>query len=901
MNNRILLLLSVLALIQVRQPAMANDIEPGKEFYTVIYAPKPIVLDGDLSEWSGVPVLADPKFAVVLGKEGTTAGKGGGGADGNYVLFEQYNGGTWTGPDDQTSAVQIVYDTDNVYFGFVVTDDYHENAANSAWNGDSIQLMIADAARTNNVALYNYALGGVEGSLGSVIVEHERGPGGDPVCNCPTEAVITRNATTHKTTYEIKLPMASLGLTTLKGGPQFGLGMAINDGDSGPGQNGQKGWGGLGAHAIVFGKTPQETALITLAKGNDIEPGKEYYTALRTTNTITIDGLLTEWTNAPVLADPKFAIILGKEGTTAGKGGGGADGNYVLFEQYNGGTWTGPDDQTSAVQVVYDADNVYFGFVVTDDYHENAANSAWNGDSIQLMIADAARTNNVALYNYALGGVEGALGSVIVEHERGPGGDPVCNCPTEAVITRDATNKKTRYEIKLPVASLGLTGPLTVGTQFGLGMAINDGDSGAGQNGQKGWGGLGAHAIVFGKTPQETALVTLGTTATGGDRLFLSAINPGVITFTFRANDKGASIVNPASAKLTIDGQAVTLTAGTKVGDATDFTYNRPSPFPAGNHTYAIEVRDGLGNIVTDSSSFLAKVVPILTAAYKAVSVDTNKAGFFWRVFQNEGAVPTDLASAELALIGQLRDAGGTLLPNLADSASVGAAAGPGTLDGTLVKFEIPTVINLNQSADGVAGAGTFAPDDQMPGIPGLNGLDDGIDAEIITFVQFPAGLITLGVNSDDGFRVQAGYINKPEDGLLVGQFEAPSTSLLQVFVQDAGVYPIRIVYQEGSAAANIELYSVKADGSTVLLNDVANGGLKAYRAGVAPNKPTTSPTFTVTAQVSAGQIEITWTEPGTVLQESTNVTSWADLPTATSPYRPTTTGRNAGYYRLKK
>ena len=395
MNNRILLLLSVLALIQVRQPAMANDIEPGKEFYTVIYAPKPIVLDGDLSEWSGVPVLADPKFAVVLGKEGTTAGKGGGGADGNYVLFEQYNGGTWTGPDDQTSAVQIVYDTDNVYFGFVVTDDYHENAANSAWNGDSIQLMIADAARTNNVALYNYALGGVEGSLGSVIVEHERGPGGDPVCNCPTEAVITRNATTHKTTYEIKLPMASLGLTTLKGGPQFGLGMAINDGDSGPGQNGQKGWGGLGAHAIVFGKTPQETALITLAKGNDIEPGKEYYTALRTTNTITIDGLLTEWTNAPVLADPKFAIILGKEGTTAGKGGGGADGNYVLFEQYNGGTWTGPDDQTSAVQVVYDADNVYFGFVVTDDYHENAANSAWNGDSIQLMIADAARTNNV--------------------------------------------------------------------------------------------------------------------------------------------------------------------------------------------------------------------------------------------------------------------------------------------------------------------------------------------------------------------------------------------------------------------------------------------------------------------------------------------------------------------------
>src|SRR5262245_18756108 len=351
---------------------MANDIEPTKEFYTVIRTPNPIVLDGSLSEWAGVPVLADPKFAIPKGS----------GSTGTYVLFEEYNGGIWTGPDDQTSAVQICYDADNVYFGFVETDDYHENAANSAWNGDSIQLMITDATRTQQVALYNYALGGVEDALGSVIVMHEAGPGGDINCNCPTEAVITRNTNTHKTTYEIKLPKAALGLTTLKGGPKFGLGMAINDGDAGAGQNGQKGWGGLGAHAIVFGKTPSETALITLAKGNDIEPGKEYYTALRTTNAITIDGVLSEWTGAPVLADPKFAVPK-YSGTNDNP-------NYVLFEPYQGGTWTGPDDQTSAVQIVYDATNVYFGFVVTDDYHENSANSAWNGDSIQLMIAGAA-------------------------------------------------------------------------------------------------------------------------------------------------------------------------------------------------------------------------------------------------------------------------------------------------------------------------------------------------------------------------------------------------------------------------------------------------------------------------------------------------------------------------------
>src|SRR5437879_13402015 len=99
---------------------------------------------------------------------------------------------------------------------------------------------------------------------------------------------------------------------------------------------------------------------MTMEKGNDIEPGKEYYTALRTTNVIVLDGNLTEWSGAPVIADPKSAIPKGS-GTNANP-------NYVLFEEYNGGTWTGPDDQTSAVQIVYDADNVYLGVVVSEDY-----------------------------------------------------------------------------------------------------------------------------------------------------------------------------------------------------------------------------------------------------------------------------------------------------------------------------------------------------------------------------------------------------------------------------------------------------------------------------------------------------------------------------------------------------
>ena len=821
-----------------------NDIEPGKEFYTVNRAPGAITLDGKLDEWKGVPVLADPKFSVPKGS----------GPNGKYVLFEEYNGGTWSGPDDQTSAVQVIFDTDNVYFGFVVTDDYHENAAKSAWNGDSIQLMIASADRTKQVALYNYALGGVEGDLGETIVNHEAGPGG-------TEAVVTRNSATKRTTYEIKLPKASMEIETLQGGVQFGLGMAINDGDSGA-QAGQKGWGGLGAHALVFGKSPSETALFTLSSvvPNDIEPGKEYYTASAVTTPIVLDGKLNEWGGVPVLSDPKFSVPKGSGATGTGK--------YVLFEEYNGGTWSGPDDQTSAVQVAYDVDNVYFGFVVTDDYHENAAKSAWNGDSIQLMIASADRQQQVALYNYALGGVDGDLGEVIVNHEAGPGG-------TEAVVTRDTAAKKTYYEIKLPAAAIGKTA-LTLGTQFGLGMAINDGDMGA-QAGQKGWGGLGAHALVFGKSPKETALVSLGTASSGADRLFLSAINPSILTFSFRANDKGGSIVAANGIKLTIDGQVVPTTVAPKTGDATDVTYTRATPFTAGEHTYKIEVKDTQGNTVTDSGTFTAAQVAVLTAAHQAVSVDKSKPGFIWRIVQNEAMTSKVIDDVELALLGTLKDETGVVIDNLANENEPGNALAAGVRDGKTVKFEIGTTINLNSEAG--ANAGTFTPDEGMPGVPGSSGTSTGIAAELTTFIELPAGVVTLAIPCDDRFRAQAGPIGKPTDGILLGEGGLElngntSTGITRFFVQDAGIYPVRILFQDNGGAAHIELASVKANGDKVLVNDLDNGGFKAYRAGVVPAKST---------RVAVGKVPTGLTGTpltGVTLSESTKTVT-ADLPTS--------------------
>jgi hypothetical protein len=800
----------IVAAFSLSFSAFANDIEPGKEYYTAIKAPVPIVLDGDLSEWRGAMLLADPRFSIPKGS----------GDDGELVFFEEYAGGKWTGPDDQTSAVQVVYDDDNVYFGFTVTDDYHENAANSAWNGDSVQLMIANDARDTQIALYNYALGGIENETGDVIVMHEAGPatGADAT---PTEAVIVRNAETKRTYYEIKLPKETLGLEELKGGVRFGLGMAINDGDEDT--PGQKGWGGLGAHSIVFGKSPTETALVTLATSNDIEPGKEYYFANEAPGEITLDGELSDWRGIPVLADPRFTIPKGSA----------RDGELKLFEEYAGGKWTGADDQTSAVQIAYDSDNVYFGFVVTDDYHENAANSAWNGDSIQLMIANANQDQQIALYNYALGGVEGDTGDVIVMHEAGPatGADAE---PTEAVIKRDEATKRTTYEIKLPKSTLGLES-LELGTQFGLGMAINDGDEDT--PGQKGWGGLGAHSIVFGKSPSETALVTLGIGGGNADLMFLSAVNVSIDSFTFRATDKGDSVVDPASAKLYINGNEVALTAGDKVLDATDFGFVGDKFEPNTEINYVIEISDSNGTLITDSGTIYSPSFGLLKAPMLATSVDTNKRGFIFRVWQNELTDHGNQTSAVKDILAAApQDIDGSTLENDAYLDEAGPASGSGKLVGHLAEYEIPTVINLNgQVIDGMEN-GNFLPDDQMPGIPGNWGSYDGIAGEIITFIDFPEGMLTMGVNSDDGFELSIGHINDPR-AMVAGSFNGgrgAADTTFEMDVRAAGIYPVRIVYFSQGGGANIELFTVNEAGEKVLVN--ANGGLMAYRSGEVPD-----------------------------------------------------------------
>lgn len=103
--------------------------------------------------------------------------------------------------------------------------------------------------------------------------------------------------------------------------------------------------------------------------------------------------------------------------------------------------------------------------------------------------------------------------------------------------------------------------------------------------------------------------------------------------------------------------------------------------------------------------------------------------------------------------------------------------------------------------------------------------------------VDLPAVMIT----KPDGAIIKAGLADGPiasitEDSTpALGEFDAgrgASDTIFPVIVPQAGVYPLRAVWFEGGGGANMEWFSVTADGQKVLLNDPDNASaLKAFTA----------------------------------------------------------------------
>lgn len=289
----------------------------------------------------------------------------------------------------------------------------------------------------------------------------------------------------------------------------------------------------------------------------------------------------------------------------------------------------------------------------------------------------------------------------------------------------------------------------------------------------------------------------------------------------------GAGAISPDSIQLRVDGTPVTADI-TQTGNNFLITYLPQVPYPPrSRHDVSLHYNEGQPRVRT--WSFNVMDYAVLTSADR-VDPDVSQPGFIWRVHQNGSFQENSNLRAAHQLAGELG-------PNHANANAVSTALGPGTPGLTPnhpIEFQIPTVINLNQDAAG-PGSGEIVPDAFLPGIPGTDAApSDGIAAEILTYVELPAGISTFVVNSDDGFVAWTGHVDDVLRRQRAGEFNGgrgANDTEFRVFAEVTGVFPFRLLWEEGGGGASIEWKVVRPDSSRVLVNDTANGGARAFRA----------------------------------------------------------------------
>ena len=154
-------------------------------------------------------------------------------------------------------------------------------------------------------------------------------------------------------------------------------------------------------------------------------------------------------------------------------------------------------------------------------------------------------------------------------------------------------------------------------------------------------------------------------------------------------------------------------------------------------------------------------------------------------------------------------------------------------------------------------------------------------------------------VNSDDGFKVQAGFLNDaPLELADVEGLFGDADLLFRFIVQQAGVYPFRMVWYQSDHGFGVEWMIVNNDGTHGLINDTSNTqqtGPAAFSTGTIPVAP--HPTLAI-QQIGGGQVSITWGANGT-LQSATSVNGpYQDILDAVSPYTTSSTGTK--FYRVR-
>lgn len=411
----------------------------------------------------------------------------------------------------------------------------------------------------------------------------------------------------------------------------------------------------------------------------------------------------------------------------------------------------------------------------------------------------------------------------------------------------------------------------------------------------------GALKAYYAKSGGEPARVTI---ADGLNQLLAGGSVRPDISFSVEIED-GTSRVVDESVSLTVNGEAASVS---RSGGTVTASYTPAELLPAlAPLDIVFTWSDSDGR--TSSSSLSATVLDYpLVASYVTPIGSGGSPGMNWRVHQQEGARANNTGAGE----GQL-----ALAPNGPENlADLSLADDPdnATFYVDWINFEQAggTAGNFQSGATDL---NLQVQDGFIPGIPGSASAEtDNIAGEVTTFVEFPdAGLYEMGVNSDDGFRVTIATsegdnsLTDPE-ALQLGVFSGgrgASDTLFSFVIAEPGVYPMRVIWYEGTGGANIEWFTVDANGGRALVNGEQPGALRAYRTrsgAPGPFVPQPDPPVAVEISVSIinngdGTVTITW--EGGNLESSDTVDGGYTAVAGSSPLTVDASGA-ATFYRVQ-
>lgn len=299
----------------------------------------------------------------------------------------------------------------------------------------------------------------------------------------------------------------------------------------------------------------------------------------------------------------------------------------------------------------------------------------------------------------------------------------------------------------------------------------------------------------------------------------------------------GSLALNTSSFRATINGGTQFTPTVVKEGDVVTVSYTTPAQAPGTVNAVSLSYSNNAQPPLADTldRTYTVNAYKVIPASFAVTGVDTDSSGMKARIHQIGGPrTPGDQNSTDNAER-QLMD---LIIDPITEEPYVNLATPSGEADGRY------TTERVNWNIASPTSEGNFTAittpsrtDDPVPGLAAGNTVN--FVAEFISFVELRAGQVyTMGVNSDDGFKVTVGPNPRDVSSMVLGGFNGGrgfADTLFDFMVEADGIYPMRLLWWQGTGGGSVEWFTMDNAGNKTLLNDrEVAGHVKAYSVGPA-------------------------------------------------------------------